>query len=78
MSCKATHNWQHGKRVKSYHPNVDQRIVEHCSCYLIVCVFVDHSLGMPCAQCAHSAKFWMSTNTRTLVSAPFHKFLVPY
>ena len=23
---------------------------------------------------ARSAKFWMSTNTRTLVSAPFHKF----
>ena len=27
---------------------------------------------------AHSAKFWMSANTRTLVSAPFHKFLVLY
>ena len=27
---------------------------------------------------ARSAKFWMSANTRTLVSAPFHKFLVPY
>ena len=34
--------------------------------------------GMPCTQCAHSAKFWMSANTRTLVLAPFHKFLVPY
>ena len=34
--------------------------------------------GMPCTQCAHSAKFWMSANTRTLVSAPFHKFLVLY
>ena len=29
-------------------------------------------------QCAHSAQFWMSANTRTLVLAPFHKFLVPY
>ena len=29
-------------------------------------------------QCARSAKFWMSANTRTLVLAPFHKFLVPY
>ena len=29
-------------------------------------------------QCACSAKFWMSTNTRALVSAPFHKFLVLY
>ena len=27
---------------------------------------------------ARSAKFWMSPNTRTLVSAPFHKFLVSY
>ena len=36
------------------------------------------SKGMPCTQCARSAKFWMSANTRTLVSAPFHKFLVPY
>ena len=27
---------------------------------------------------ARSAKFWMSANTRTLVLAPFHKFLVPY
>ena len=35
-------------------------------------------LGMPCTQCARSAKFWMSANTRTLVLAPFHKFLVPY
>ena len=26
---------------------------------------------------ARNAKFWMSANTRTLVSAPFHKFLVP-
>ena len=26
----------------------------------------------------HSAKFWMSANTLTLVLAPFHKFLVPY
>ena len=34
--------------------------------------------GMPCTQCAHSAKFWMSANTPTLVLAPFHKFLVPY
>ena len=34
--------------------------------------------GMPCTQCARSAKFWMSANTRTLVLAPFHKFLVPY
>ena len=33
---------------------------------------------MPCTQCARSAKFWMSANTRTLVLAPFHKFLVPY
>ena len=33
--------------------------------------------GMPCTQCARSAKFWMSANTRTLVLAPFHKFLVP-
>ena len=30
------------------------------------------------ARSAHNAKFWMSTNTRTPVSAPFHKFLVPY
>ena len=29
-------------------------------------------------QCARSAKFWMSANTRTLVSALVHKFLVPY
>ena len=29
-------------------------------------------------QCARSAKFWMSANTRTLVLAPFDKFLVPY
>ena len=29
-------------------------------------------------QCARSAKFWMSANTRTLVLGPFHKFLVPY
>ena len=36
------------------------------------------SMGMPCTQCAHSAKFWMLANTRTVVSAPFHKFLVPY
>ena len=36
------------------------------------------SKGMPCTQCARSAKFWMSANTRTLVLAPFHKFLVPY
>ena len=36
------------------------------------------SWGMPCTQCARSAKFWMSANTRTLVLAPFHKFLVPY
>ena len=36
------------------------------------------SVGMPCTQCARSAKFWMSANTRTLVLAPFHKFLVPY
>ena len=35
-------------------------------------------LGMPCTQCARSAKFWMSANTRTLVLAPFHKLLVPY
>ena len=35
-------------------------------------------MGMPCTQCARSAKFWMSANTRALVSAPFHKFLVPY
>ena len=35
-------------------------------------------MGMPCTQCARSAKFWMSANTRTLVLAPFHKFLVPY
>ena len=34
--------------------------------------------GMPCMQCARSAKFWMSAYTRTLVSAPFHKFLVLY
>ena len=27
---------------------------------------------------ARSAKFWMSANTRTLVLAPFHTFLVPY
>ena len=31
-----------------------------------------------CTQCARSAKFWMSANTRTLVLAPFHKFLVLY
>ena len=37
-----------------------------------------HVWGMPCTQCAHTAKFWMSANTRTLVLAPFHKFLVPY
>ena len=35
-------------------------------------------MGMPCTQCARSAKFRMSANTRTLVLAPFHKFLVPY
>ena len=29
-------------------------------------------------QCARSAKFWMSANTRTLLLAPFDKFLVPY
>ena len=29
-------------------------------------------------QCARSAKFWMSANTRILVLAPFHKLLVPY
>ena len=29
-------------------------------------------------QCARSAKFWMSANTRTLALAPFDKFLVPY
>ena len=34
--------------------------------------------GMPCTKCAHSAKFWMSANTRTLLFAPFDKFLVPY
>ena len=34
--------------------------------------------GMPCTQCAHSAMFWMSANTQTLVLAPSHKFLVPY
>ena len=34
--------------------------------------------GMPCTQCARSAKFWMSANTPTLVLAPFHKVLVPY
>ena len=39
---------------------------------------VQMSMGMPCTQCARSAKFWMSANTRTLVLAPFHKFLVPY
>ena len=36
------------------------------------------SVGMPCTQYAHSAKFWMSANTRTLLLAPFDKFLVPY
>ena len=51
----------------------------------LVCNFLElgqfgspNSKGMPCTQCAHSAKFWMSANTRTLVLAPFHKFLVPY
>ena len=34
--------------------------------------------GTPTECHARSAKFWISTNTRTLVSAPFHKFLVPY
>ena len=38
----------------------------------------DETMGMPCTHCARSAKFWMSANTRTLVLAPFHKFLVPY
>ena len=33
---------------------------------------------MLCTQCACSAKFWMSANTRTLLLAPFDKFLVPY
>ena len=28
--------------------------------------------------CARSAKFWISANTRTLLLAPFDKFLVPY
>ena len=42
------------------------------------CSFMNCTLGMPCTQCAHSAEFWMSANTRTLVSAHFHKFLVPY
>ena len=41
-------------------------------------VLVQDIWGMPCTQCARSAKFWMSANTRTLVLAPFHKFLVPY
>ena len=27
--------------------------------------------GMPCTQCAHSAKFCMSANTRTLVLVPW-------
>ena len=38
---------------------------------------IDPPVGMPCTQCARGAKFWMSANTRTLVSAPFHRFLVP-
>ena len=25
-------------------------------------------MGMPCTQCARSAKFWMSANTRTLAT----------
>ena len=29
-------------------------------------------------RCARSMKFWMSANTRTLLLAPFDKFLVPY
>ena len=37
-----------------------------------------HAVRTQCAQCARSAKFWMSANTRTVVLAPFHKFLVPY
>ena len=32
------------------------------------------SWGMPCTQCAHSAKFWMSTNTRTLLLAHLTSF----
>ena len=32
------------------------------------------SWGMPCTQCAHSAKFWMSTNTRTLFLAHLTSF----
>ena len=28
--------------------------------------------------CARSAQFWMLANTRTLLLAPFDKFLVPY
>ena len=45
---------------------------------------VFHNRGVPLElgglwEChARSAKFWMSANTRTLVLAPFHKFLVPY
>ena len=39
----------------------------------------DEHLQIPQWEChARSAKFWMSANTRTLVLAPFHKFLVPY
>ena len=33
--------------------------------------------GVPCPQCARSAKFCMSANTQILVLALFHKFVVP-
>ena len=36
------------------------------------------SEGMPCTHCAHSAKFWRSANTRTLLLAPFDKLFVAY
>ena len=35
------------------------------------------SWGMPCTQCARSAKFCMSVTTRTLVLALLRRFVVP-
>ena len=56
-----------------------QSPMQTCDSYLQYRDILSHLLkGMPCTQCAHSAKFWMLANTRTLVLAPFHKFLVPY
>ena len=37
----------------------------------------DGCMGMPCTQCARSAKFCMSVTTRTLVLALLRRFVVP-